>query len=185
MKQIIVSFFVCILISWGNSFCTEVLFTLTPEWKNLESNRVLRERYGSTWILACTIEIKKITTHQSLFLEKLLLSWRGTPLEHLTASLYKKPIDRDFMPLQENLICESCWHEKAQQIIFKLNQPFALETHTILCLVLTVPQTMVPSLEKGYFEVERSSLPLLIQQSLPSNPLTLAYSPAISNGLFS
>lgn len=184
MKQIIIGFLLSVLLGNASSWCAPVLFTLTPEWKNLESSRVLRQRYGSTWILACTIEIKKLSTHQSLFLEKLLLSWRGTPFKHLTASLYKKPIDREFMPLQENLVCESCWHEKTQQIVFKLNQPFALETHTILCLVLTVPPALVTSLEKGYFEVERSSLPLLIQQSLSSKPLTLVCSPTITNNLF-
>ena len=153
-----------------------VEFTLTPAWKKLATPRILTERSSYHWVLACTIEIKKKGTLENLFLDKLLISWKGThKLDHLAATLYKKPIDKDFLPIEDYLICESEWSARTQRVIFKINRPMPIDTHTTLCLVFSIPDEKQRQLQEGYFEFERSSLPYLIQQSLSADPIRLSY----------
>jgi hypothetical protein len=154
----------------------QIELRINSAWQNISPIKSGCHKYKSSWILAGTFEFKKKAVHQPIHLDRLVLSWKGDRLDRLTASLYKKPLDKKFFPLQEYLIAESFWNQKTQQIIFKLNQALSLETHTIFCLVLSVSPEIAPHLPTGWFEIERSCLPIVVQQALTGNqPLTLAH----------
>lgn len=165
-----------IVVALGIPFFTycQIQMTLKQEWKRVDSAHTAT-RYKSLWLLACTIEFKKKKTDQSLFLEKLLISWKGIQLEHLHGSLYKKHFDNEFFPLQEHLLCESSWNRQKQQIIFRFERPLVLEAETTLCLVFSVPQQIESTLKNGYFEFERNTFPAILQESLIHKTLTFAY----------
>lgn len=154
----------------------QIEFKINPTWQTISALKSVNHQYKRSWILAGTLEFKKKAAQEPIHLDQLIISWKGKHLTHLTAALYKKPLDKKFFPLQEHLIAESSWNEKDQQVIFKLNQSFPLETHTIFCLVLSISPERLPELHTGWFEIERSCLPIVIQQALStSKPLTLAH----------
>ncbi|MBI2775075.1 hypothetical protein HYX58_03665 [Candidatus Dependentiae bacterium] len=168
--------FVVVLIALGvpfSAYC-QVQMTINQKWKRVDTAHST-SRYESFWLLACTIEFKKKKTDQSLFLEKLLISWKGAQLEHLHGTLYKKPLEKEFLPFQEHLLCESSWNRQKQQIIFRFQHPLALEAETTLCLVLSVPQKLESTIRTGYFEFERNTFPKTLQGSLAHKKLIFAY----------
>ncbi|HEX2978195.1 MAG TPA: hypothetical protein VHO47_03700 [Candidatus Babeliales bacterium] len=165
---------VLIALSIPFSIYCQLHLNIKQEWKRIGTTPT-SSRYESFWLLACTIEFKKKKTDIPLFLEKLLISWKGAHIEHLHGSLYKKPLINEFFPFQENLLCESSWNRQKQQIIFRLNAPIVLGAETTLCLVLSITQKFESILKTGYFEFERNTLPELLQGSLPDKTFIFAY----------
>ncbi len=163
-------FFYFSIIYSGTSF----EFTLQPTWHELDTNQEHITQFGGKWILAGTIKLKKRTT-QEVRLEQLILQWNGTHLEHLLGSLYKKELDKPLLPLEEHLICDSYWDKSKQKLILKFDQPLHLETHTSLCLVLTVPPVLENKIKHGSFVLESSTLPSLLRKSLTHKPFILAF----------
>lgn len=148
--------------------------TLKPEWHTLDTNPKTIEKFGGEWILAGVFDLKK-RSPDPVKMNKLVLSWHGSHLDNLSASLYKKNSDHEFLPIQEYLICDSLWDVKNQKIIFNFDKNLVLEPRTVLYLVLTLPHTIEPLVQQGHFILESKTLPTLLQNSLPKKTFTLAY----------
>jgi hypothetical protein len=80
-------------------------------------------------------------------------------VKHLVGSLYKKEPDRDFIPLDESLICDGRWIESKQVLQLRFNQKEYLQPTTTFCLVLTVPNGLEKVLKAGYFDLIPDTLP--------------------------
>lgn len=152
-----------------------IQLSIIPTWQHLDTNPETIKQFGGNWILAGTIDVKKRSS-QVIKLDKLILHWKGNHVEHLLGSLYKKDLDKTFMPIQDYLICDSSWDEATQKLILKFDAPLNLEAHTTVCLVLTIPDHIESVIGKGSFQLESTALPLSLQQSL-SKPLTLVCGP--------
>jgi hypothetical protein len=145
---------------------------LKPMWQELNCNQ--KNQFENKWIFAGTIDLKKRSA-QDVNLEQLVLHWHGKNLDNLLGSLYKKELDRPLLPLQEHLICDSYWDGSNQKLILKFDHPLPLTAHTSLCLVLTIPPTLEPTIKDGRFVLENNSLPYPLRKSFAKQPFTLAF----------
>lgn len=148
--------------------------SLESSWNSLDTDQNTIEQCGGKWILAGTITIKK-RCEESLILDEIILQWKGSHLKNLSGSLYKKNPDKRLLPIEENLISDSYWHEKEQKLILKFNQNLLLQANTILCLVLTVPEQVESFVRQGHLELEHSVLPNVLRQSLQKKHLILSF----------
>lgn len=155
----------------GDAASQSVELTILSTWQELDANPDSIKQFGGKWILAGIIDVKK-RSPQTIRLDKLILHWQGNHIPNLLGSLYKKDVDKKFIPLEENLICDSHWDGTSQNLILKFDTLLNLEAHTTLFLVLTIPADVEHTLLQGSFRLESTALPLLLQQSL-SKPLTL------------
>lgn len=153
---------------------TSFELALQPTWHELDTNQERISKFGGKWIFAGTIKLKKRTA-QEVRLEQLILHWNGIHLENLLGSLYKKEVDKPLLPLEEHLICDSYWDASKQKLILKFDQPLHLETHTSLCLVLTVPPVLENKIKNGSFVLESTTLPSPLRKSLVNKPFILAF----------
>ncbi len=131
--------------------------SLEPKWQELNNDRSREEEFGGKWVLAGSIAFKK-KAKDFLSLTTLHLHWHGPQLENLAASLYKKDLDKKFLPIQENLICDSIWNKNTQTLIFNFKkQPLGL--FNTFYIVLTIPDLLECVIQQGKFTVEENGLP--------------------------
>jgi hypothetical protein len=165
-----------LLLSCTNVLCVSPIeLTIIPAWDHLDTNPKTIEQFGGTWILAGTLEVKKRSS-ESIKLDKLVLRWHGKRINNLLGSLYKKDLDKAFIPIEDYLICDSIWDQASQKLILQFDTPLTLEAHTTFCLVLTIPRHLESTMNKGSFHLEITALPLSLQRSI-SKPLSLACGP--------
>lgn len=136
----------------------ELRVIIEPHWQNLEHSAEHASRFGGQWILAGSITFKK-KTKRPLFLTELHLTWHGPHVTNLLGSLYDKPLDKTFMPIEDSLLCDGSWNEKTQTLLLRFNTKKALSAVDIFYLVLTVPHHLEPELKKGYFDIQAVSVP--------------------------
>jgi len=91
---------------------------LEPKWENLESNTKKTKEFGGKWILVGSITFKK-NSKEPVNLSKIYLNWQGETIKNLVGSLYKKKSNKDFIPIQDYLICDSVWNKTKQTLILK------------------------------------------------------------------
>ena len=152
----------CVLLCSITSIVAENNFQLIlePKWHNLESNTGREQQFGGKWILIGSITFrKKIHTKDDITLTKLYLHWKGEPLTELLGSLYRKNNAKEFLPIQENLLCDGAWNKKKQTLKLTFDQEQTLGLISTFYLVLTVPSNLEPILRRGRFELEHSELP--------------------------
>ena len=130
---------------------------IEPKWEDLDKNKktIL---FTEKWILACDIIIKKLAP-EFISMEEIHLIWKGEEIEQLIGSLYEKNSDKNFMPIERYLICDSQWKKSEQKLILKFNTPKKLYATNKLSLVLTIPKNMETTLKKGCFTIESDVLP--------------------------
>lgn len=128
--------------------------------------------FGGKWVLVGSITFKKKSKEQ-LFIDTLSLSWKGQHIDHLVASLYKKNLSRDFLPIEDNLICDGVWNKTKQSLIFNFDEKETLNPTTIFYLVLTIPHTLEPILKNGAFVLEEHNLPKPFKQNSQTMHLSL------------
>src|SRR5690606_8029013 len=87
--------------------------TLQPEWTNLDYNDNAIEEFGSKWMLAGSITFKK-KIKDPIQVKQIIMRWTGETIDNLVASLYKKDLDKEFAPIEKNLICDGIWNKKKQ-----------------------------------------------------------------------
>ena len=94
---------------------------LTPQWKDLESNHDKAKEFGGKWILAGSITFKK-KAKDTVHLNRIYLQWNGQHIENLCGSLYNTDPDKDFLPIQENVVCDSVWNKCQQTLMLNFDK---------------------------------------------------------------
>lgn len=142
--------------------------SIEPQWLELDYNT---EQFGSSWILVGNVTFKK-RSKEPINMEQLTLTWKGPQVDDLLGSLYKKPIDKQFLPIEDNLVCDGCWSKTKQRLFFKFNKKQNLGFTNTFCIVLSIPPNLSKPMQKGHFEIEVSQLPMQFR-TLLSQPLSL------------
>jgi len=160
----------------------EFSVVLEPKWENLEPNAKKTKEFGGKWMLVGSITFKK-NSKEPVNLSKIYLNWQGKTIKNLVGSLYKKKSDKNFMPIQDYLICDSAWNQTKQTLILKFDEKQILGPTTIFYLVLTIPENIEKVVKKGSFVIEKEYLPeqfkvYALQHNLPlalyTNPQTVS-----------
>ena len=152
--------------------------TVQPAWNILDSDTHQAIQLGGAWVHAGIISIKK-KTQDAVYLDSLTLIWYGDHIKSLSAALYRKPLDKLFLPIEQNLICDSSWIENQQKLVFRFNQSLLLEPLTTYYIVLTIPSELEITVKHGSFAIARNTLPPILQESITKQPLTLAFADII------
>lgn len=148
--------------------------TMDPMWKDLEQNAKHAIKFGGRWILAGMITFKK-KAQDKVHLERLYLQWHGPKIDNLIASLYTSDCAEDFLPIQENLICDGTWNNAQQRLLFNFDEKQSLTFKNCYFLVLTVPEALEPVLKSGQFSLVTTILPEPLQECLQNKQLCLQY----------
>src|SRR5579872_1259450 len=145
---------------------------IKSKWCDLDGKCIKSDDFGGKWILVGSIKFKK-RCKSPVCLENITLHWNGEHLDNLVGSLYKKDLDKDFLPIEDNLICDGLWNKKKQQLIFIFDEKENLGPTTIFYLVLTVPEGIESILKKGSFCIEEQCLPKPFKQCAQQEKLSL------------
>lgn len=159
----------CISITAADNFD----IVLKSKWKNLCCNDNKCADFGGKWILVGSITFKR-RSKEPIYVDHINLSWHGEKLDNLTASLYRKTQNKDFLAIEENLVCDGKWNQKTQTLILDFDEEEKLAPTTIFYLVLTIPESIETILKKGYFCLESECLPHSFKQCIKSEKLILA-----------
>jgi hypothetical protein len=152
----------------------EFNIVLKSKWCDLDGNCTKATDFGGKWILVGSITFKK-RCKDPICMETINLHWNGEKIDNLIASLYKKNLDKEnFLPIEENLVCDGIWNKNKQTLIFNFDERENLGPTTIFYLVLTVPESIEPLLKKGLFSLEEQCLPKPFKQCAQSEKLSLA-----------
>src|SRR5690606_26613410 len=106
-------------------------------WQPLETDISKNKIFGGTWVLAGSVTFKK-KAKDLVRLQAIHLQWKGPHRENLMGLLYQKETDKDFLPIEENLVCDSLWNKSKQTMVFNLPKRQALGISQIFYIVLTV-----------------------------------------------
>lgn len=145
---------------------------LEPLWLEL-GNSKKAEEFGGKWMLVGSIIFKK-RIKDPVCIGTIILRWSGDRLDNLIASLYKKNLNKEFLPIEDNLICDGSWNKSKQLLILNFEEQESLGPTTIYYLVLTVPESLEPLLKTGSFCIDQECLPFPFQQCAHNKNLSLA-----------
>jgi hypothetical protein len=147
--------------------------TLDPTWQILECDRDKCKEFGGKWVIIGSITFKK-KAKEPVNLTRLYLHWNGAHLDMFVGSLYKKQEDKDFLAIQENLVCDGTWDTANQTILFNFDKKQTLGLTNIFYVVLTIPESTEPLIKQGSFELVTHYLPEQFQPAT-TQQLSLAY----------
>src|SRR5205814_3895544 len=150
---------------------------LKPKWQQLGCNDTTCADFGGKWILIGSITFKR-RSKDPIFVDKINLRWHGENVDNLIASLYRKNIGKEFLAIEQNLICDGQWNPKTQTLILDFDEEEKLGTTSVFYLVLTIPETLEPLLKKGHFCLENHCLPHPFKQCAQNEKLILAINDA-------
>lgn len=138
--------------------------TFTPEspWRELGLKKNVPANTPEKPTLVAHIMLKK-HNKAPLVLTSLKLSWHGPQIDHLFGSLYKKEPEKDFRPLQYNLICDGAWNKEEQSLMLNFDFKQKLNPTNIFCLVLNISPELKELLKIGYFMLDEDYLPDLFK----------------------
>lgn len=159
----------------GMNHTEDFIITMEPTWKDLDNGT---KKFKSKWILAGTITFKK-KAQEKIHLDRLHLQWDGPKIEHLMASLYTNECLEDFLPIQENLVCDGTWNSNQQKLMFNFEEKQLLTFKNCFFLVLTVTDENEPLLKNGKFDLITTILPEPLKECLPNGQLCLRYNTPI------
>lgn len=145
---------------------------LEPKWQEICNNNNKCCSFGGKWVLVGSITFKR-KSKNPIFLDQINFVWHGEKIDNLIASLYRKPYNKEFFAIEENLICDGLWSEKTQTLVFEFGDQQKLNPTTVFYVVLTVPHSMEPILKSGHFYLKDNCLPHPFKQSLPQEKLIL------------
>lgn len=151
---------------------------LEPTWQDLERNAQKSKDFGGKLILVGTITFKKKESVEPVYLNHLELIWQGETIDNLISSLYKKNLDpdkKDFIPIEDYLVCDGIWNKKKQTLILNFDHKHTLGPINTFYLVLTVPDNLERSLQNGSFCIEKQCLPYRLKQSIQHDSLALEF----------
>ncbi len=173
MKRTIVA----ILLS-QSLFCpivaSDCLISMEPQWDNLCKDPDHIVRFGGKWIVIGSISFRKKIKDPTK-LEKLKFAWHGKPIDHLHGSLYKKLPEKDFLAIEQNLVCDSSWNKARQEMTLDFhNNQQSLGPLNIFYLVLTVPPMLEDTIKSGHFSLLKHGLPVSFQNQAHALKLDIA-----------
>jgi hypothetical protein len=145
---------------------------LKSKWRPLDNNAQHEIDFGGKWVLVGGITFKK-KSKDPLFIDSLCLRWHGAYLDNVIASLYKKTPSKEFLPIENNLVCDWTWNKTKQVIMFNFSDKETLHPTTTFYLVLTIPPENEQLLKNGTFSLEEQCLPKPFKQSLQTMQLSL------------
>ena len=126
----------------------------------------------------------KRKSKEPLSIDTLAMRWNGNQLENLITSLYKKKPSKEFLPIEENLICDGIWNKTRQTVIFNFDEKETLYPITTFYLVMTIPLSTEPILKNGTFSLLEHNLPKPFKQSLHAmNPFLTIHDSTLQNSL--
>lgn len=102
------------------------------------------------WFVIAKLTFKN-SAHTPIFLHELILKWHGTPFNSLVGSLFYKKHHRHLIATQEHCLADSIWNTVTQELIFTLDSPLKITTHTPLYFTLILPSSAHSSLQTGFF----------------------------------
>jgi len=155
---------------------------LKSKWQELDNNCKTCTDFGGKWILVGSITFKK-RSKDPISVDEIDLRWHGEKIDNLIGSLYKKNLAKEFLAIEENLICDGIWNERTQTLILDFDERENLGPTTVFYLVLTIPETIEPVLKKGHFCLENDCLPRPFKQCAQNERLLLAINDNTSKGL--
>ena len=175
-----------LIISTATTLCiyaADCDIILMPHWDNLEKNNMIERDLGGQWILVGSITFHK-KSKEVAKLAKISLEWHGDPINHLSGSLYKKNPEKQFMPIEDNLICDGSWNKRNQRLVLNFNdRKQTLGPRNIFYLVFSVPESIESTLKNGYFSLTQTNLPDAFYNNNQDLKLDLAQANAPHNSL--
>ncbi len=161
---------------WAQKDMAQYYVHLEPQWINLDAKQEHEKIFGGKWMLVGSITFRK-KSRDDIKLEHITLQWHGDKLPNLAGSLYKKLPEKNFLPIQDNLISDSSWNPTEQQLIFNFkDRRQTLGPLNIFYLVLTIPESTQQKLGSGHFSLAHAGLPKQFQEIARTNSLNLACS---------
>lgn len=151
---------------------------IEPTWQDLEGNPQKSKEFGGQLILVGTITFKKKESSEPVYLNHLELVWHGEKINTLASSLYKKKLDpdkKDFIPIEDYLVCDGIWNKSKQTLILNFAQKHTLGPINTFYLVLSVPKKLKSLLQNGSFCIEKQCLPYRLKQSIQNESLSLKF----------
>lgn len=161
-------------IVWVVNGFQDYAIDLQPIWQNLDSNQATTKQFGGKWILAGSITFKK-RSGESVALHSLRLQWKGPRISSLFGTLYKKRDGLEFLPLEENMICDGIWLPAEQALLLPFDKKIALGLSNTFYLVLTLSEESESLLKKGMFALDERILPEPYTHLLRGQQIALAY----------
>jgi len=146
---------------------------IEPIWQDLERDQSKSEQFGGKWILAGSITFEK-KAKESVNLHRLYLRWNGLQIENLCGSLYQKTPDKEFRPIEANLICDGVWSKTKQILMLTFDEQKTLGLRNIFYLVLTIPKEIEYTIRQGSFDIENYTLPEPFRPNKPEDRLSLS-----------
>jgi len=153
------------------------------QWQSLEDNEQKNEIFGK-WVFAGKIVLRK-RSKEKVYISELHFTWKGKKLSMLLGSLYKKDLNKKFLPLEDVLISDSQWDKRKQRLVFDFEKPISLGPTNIFYLVLTVPQKIEDVVKEGLFFVEPDGLPSQFREIVENKRLALAFADEPKNSSIS
>lgn len=150
----------CCTLSSANDDNFQVI--ITPSWQCLDNDQRACA-FGGNWVLVGSITFKK-KIKNDVALDRLYLHWKGPWLENVIGSLYTKANNKKFLPIEENLVCDSTWHKSEQLLKLSFDEEHRLGAINTYYLVLTVPENQKRILHDGQFDIVTYHLPEVFQK---------------------
>lgn len=147
---------------------------MEPTWKDLEQDPLHAKKFGGKWILVGTITFKK-KAQDKVHLHRLYLQWQGPKIENLIGSLYTSESHEEFLPIQDNLVCDGTWNKFQQTLMHNFDEKQLLGWRNNFYLVLTVPDELEPLLKAGKFSLVTTMLPEPFKDCLNDGQLCLDF----------
>ncbi len=155
-------------------YATDCSIIMQPMWQSLEPDPAKIKQFGGKWILVGSVIFKK-GSEAKVSMRELHLQWSGPFLDNLNATLYKENSEKQFLPLQENVICDGQWNKKKQIIVLRFDHAEPLSVVNVFYLVLTLPQEIEHNIKHGSFTITQSGLPDPFKDAVKlNNTLVLA-----------
>ncbi len=156
-----------ILITTANSPLMTIVddfdIILESQWQDLQKDSERIKQFGGKWVVVGSITFRK-KVKEAITMNRLQLQWHGKPIDNVVASLYKKSLNKNFIPLEQYLVCDGCWNKTKQTLMLNFNKKQVLGPLNIYYLVLTIPDGLEKTLHEGKFTIEQQCLPEQFKQ---------------------
>lgn len=148
------------LVSWSCALCIPFASAviepnhviITPQFSCVSTSNNVHS------IVLSALIFKKRQPENS-YLKQLAITWHGPHLQSLYGSLFKKMGSKPFIPVEDNVVADTEWHEQTQTLRFHFNTALSLGAVTELYLVAQVPESELGRIQQGHFDIAHTALP--------------------------
>jgi hypothetical protein len=174
MKHTVITLSISLTLhSLYGSSLPPVTIIVQPQWNILEQP-LMYEEFNELWIEVATIFIKKRTS-ATLPLKQLAFKWQGPKLKQLHGALYEQPPHKNRLIATDQYVLEdSTWDSATQTLFFTFDPPLKLTSLQTWHLVITIPESLEPTVRQGSLQLKADLLPPLLQAAVPPTLIKLA-----------